>query len=546
MMDTFDQLGLGQALLDTVKSQGYSEPSPIQAKAIPVVLKGRDILATAETGTGKTASFVLPLLQRLSEKEDTEGKKAKIKVLVLVPTRELAIQVTKSIQTYGSNLPFKSLAVFGGVRIQNQIREIKKGLDLVVATPGRLIDLHRQRAIKLSKVETLVLDEADRMLDMGFLPDIEKILGKLPKERQTLLFSATLMKGVRELAYEILNDAETIDIAHNQAVGTVVQKFFQVNHKQRERALIHLIQSNKLEQVLIFTRTKYGADDLVFALKKAKLKAEGIHGDKTQHQRARSLSAFKNGKFDILVATDIASRGLDIEKLPVVVNYDFPHVLEDYIHRIGRTGRAGEEGLAISFISAREKRKLKDLEKLLKEKCDVEFIPGFETEQQGRGNRNNRKAKPSRYERESSRNSKGKDTRFREEKLEKNKDKPYSKNKFKKDNNEDNSRSKKQKKPPFKRNDVEPEREEKSFSKRKYSDRRKAQDKPKRSYSESDDKGYKKKNVENKRGSFAKSKSKGRSSELKHDGNEKGYRENRGPKKDSRRTTRKDRPRSRN
>ncbi len=372
----FQRLGLSAELLSAVKNQGYTEPTPIQLQAIPVIIQGRDIIAAAQTGTGKTAGFTLPLLHRLSQSTPAQKR---VRALIVTPTRELAAQVHESVQTYGKYLPFKANVVFGGVKINPQIGRLRQGSDIIIATPGRLLDLVNQRAINLNFVEILVLDEADRMLDMGFIHDIKRIIKLLPKQRQNLLFSATFSDEIKTLANKLLVNPECIEVARRNTTAEGVTQIIHHVDKSRKRELLsYLIGSKNWTQVLVFTRTKHGANRLVSQLENDGLKAAAIHGNKSQGARTRALADFKNGKVRILVATDIAARGLDIEKLPHVVNFDLPNVPEDYIHRIGRTGRASQEGLATSLVCIDEKDLLRDIERLLKRKIPAEVLPGYE------------------------------------------------------------------------------------------------------------------------------------------------------------------------
>jgi len=373
----FNELGLIEPITRAVRDKGYDKPSPIQAKAIPVVLDGRDLMASAQTGTGKTAAFVLPLLQRLAEGRRPAPKK--IRALVVTPTRELAAQIQANIVEYGANLRVSNLVVFGGVNIRPQIRGLQRGVDILVATPGRLLDLHGQRALHLDAVEVLVLDEADRMLDMGFIHDIRKIQALLPKQKQSLLFSATFSSEIRQLAKTMLHQPVEVDVApRNTAVETVRQRILPVDKSRKADLLKHLIKDNGWHQVLVFSRTKHGADKLVKILAKADIRAVAIHGNKSQANRTRALADFKAGRVDVMVATDIAARGIDIVELPHVVNFDLPHVPEDYVHRIGRTGRAGAAGEAVSLVSADEQKQLRDIERLIRASLPREEIAGFE------------------------------------------------------------------------------------------------------------------------------------------------------------------------
>ncbi len=372
----FKELALCEDLLDQLKIQGYTEPTDIQRLAIPVVLKGRDILARAQTGTGKTAAFTLPILQKLS----TEGRRSgnAPRVLVLTPTRELAAQVGESVETYGKKMTLSSTVIFGGVGINPQIKRLKQGIDIVVGTPGRLLDLQNQRALDLSKIEILVLDEADRMLDMGFIHDIRKIIRLVPKQRQTLFFSATYSREIKALADRILYQPESVEVAaQNSAAETVTQAVYYVEKTKKKDLLAHLILDGDWSQVLVFTKTKHGANKLAKQLDKEGITTAAIHGNKSQAARTRALKAFKDYDVQVLVATDIAARGIDIDQLPHVVNYELPNVPEDYVHRIGRTGRAGSSGESVSLISGDETRLLRAIERLLKNKIPVKELKGF-------------------------------------------------------------------------------------------------------------------------------------------------------------------------
>lgn len=374
----FKDLGLSAELLRAVQAHGYSEATPIQRQAIPMVLTGKDVLAGAQTGTGKTAGFTLPILQRLQE-SDLTGKLPR--VLILTPTRELAAQVQQSVLDYGRHLPFRSLTIFGGVSINPQKAKLRKGVDIIVATPGRLLDHMQQHTVDLSAVEMLVLDEADRMLDMGFIRDMRKIFAGLPKARQTLLFSATFNKEIRFLANDLLKDPVEVHVSpRNTTAERVSQIVYPVDKHRKRELLSHRIGAGNWQQVLVFTRTKHGANRLAEQLSKDGLKSVAIHGDKSQGARTRALAEFKAGKVRVMVATDIAARGLDIEKLPHVVNYELPNVPEDYVHRIGRTARAGQDGHAISLVSAEEQKLLHDIEKLLKAEIEKEIVAGYEPE----------------------------------------------------------------------------------------------------------------------------------------------------------------------
>ena len=377
---SFETLGLSAELLRAVSEQGYTEPTPVQSKAIPAILEGKDVMAGAQTGTGKTAGFTLPLLQRLSENPNTSARRP-IRALVLTPTRELAAQVGESIEIYGRHLPLRSTVIFGGVKINPQKDKLRRGVDILVATPGRLLDHISQRTVDLSQVEILVLDEADRMLDMGFVNDIRKLLALMPANgvRQNLLFSATFSREIKQLADRLLDHPELIEVARCK---TTAERIAQVVHpvdKRRKRELLsHMIGSNNWRQVLVFTRTKHGANRLAQQLVRDGLSATAIHGNKTQGARTRALAEFKSGAVRVLVATDIAARGLDIDQLPHVVNFELPNVSEDYVHRIGRTGRAGMEGEAVSLVCVDEHKMLRDIEKLLQRKIPSVTLEGYE------------------------------------------------------------------------------------------------------------------------------------------------------------------------
>jgi ATP-dependent RNA helicase RhlE len=376
---SFDSLGLSDALLKAVADQGYTIPTPIQVKAIPPILAGKDIMAGAQTGTGKTAGFSLPLLQRLAESADLKIKPKKVRALILVPTRELAAQVYESIATYGKYLPLQAQAIVGGASIFVQTRQLRHGCDIVVATPGRLMDHLSQKNITLSNIEILVLDEADRMLDMGFLPDIRRILAYLPKQKQTLMFSATMPGAIKTLAATILHHPVEVEIAKQNATADLVSEcVYGISKDYKRELLSYLIGSNNWKQVLVFVRTKHGADRLQKQLIKDGISSAALHGDKTQGARNKALEYFKTGKVAVLVATDIAARGLDIEELPHVVNYDLPQVAEDYIHRIGRTGRAGLCGAALSLVCPEEAYLLEAIEKLLKRQIPRVSDTGYE------------------------------------------------------------------------------------------------------------------------------------------------------------------------
>jgi len=376
----FTSLGLSDPLLRAIADAGYSTPSPIQAQAIPAVLEGNDVLAAAQTGTGKTAGFTLPILHRLSQK--TYSKNRPIRALILTPTRELAAQIGESVNKYGTHLHprLRSEIVFGGVKINPQISRLKGGVDILVATPGRLLDLINQHVVKLNQVETLILDEADRMLDMGFIRDIRKIIGFLPKKRQNLLFSATFSADIRKLTTGLLVNPIKIEVAaRNTAAELVDQVAYLVDKTDKTKLLCHLIKEHDWRQVLVFTTTKHGANRLTEKLNKVNINAAAIHGNKSQGARTKALAGFKANQLRVLVATDVAARGIDINLLPHVVNFELPRVPEDYVHRIGRTGRAGEEGEAISLVSHDEYKALLLVEKLIGKEIKREQIPGFET-----------------------------------------------------------------------------------------------------------------------------------------------------------------------
>lgn len=375
----FADLGLSQPLLDAIELQGYSEPSPIQAKAIPHVIEGRDVMAAAQTGTGKTAGFTLPILHRLSSTPKPAGKGNQARVLVLTPTRELAAQVAASVETYGQNLKIKTAVVFGGVKINPQMQKLRGGVDVLVATPGRLLDLHNQNAIQFDQLEVLVLDEADRMLDMGFIHDIRRIIKLMPKKRQNLLFSATFSDDIRQLAKTIVHQPVEVSVSPpNSTVDTVKQSLVAVEKADKTRVLTRLIVENDWFQVLVFSRTKHGANRLAKQLVAKNVEASAIHGNKSQGARTKALAEFKAGKVRVLVATDIAARGIDIDQLPHVVNFDLPQVAEDYVHRIGRTGRAGATGEAISLVSHDEHKLLVSIERLIKKQIPREHLEGYQ------------------------------------------------------------------------------------------------------------------------------------------------------------------------
>ncbi len=377
---SFSKLGLRAELLLAVREQGYTEPTPIQAQAIPAVLAGRDVLGGAQTGTGKTAGFTLPLLQKLSDQARNPNGRAPIRALILVPTRELAAQVQASVHTYGKHLPgIRSLSVYGGVGFHPQVQALKRGIDVLVATPGRLLDHVGQRSVDLSRIQILVLDEADRMLDMGFLPDIRKVLAQLPRQRQNLLFSATFSDEIKKLADGFMHEPLLIEVASRNATAELIdQRMHPVDRERKKDLLAHLITAGRWEQVLVFTRTKHGANNLAEKLVKSGIHSDAIHGNKSQPARTRALAAFKAGKIKVLVATDIAARGLDIDELPHVVNFELPHVANDYVHRIGRTGRAGSHGEAVSLVCVDELGLLRDIERLTRREIRKEVVAGFE------------------------------------------------------------------------------------------------------------------------------------------------------------------------
>jgi len=427
----FTSLGLSPLLLKAVANKGYDKPSPIQEQAIPAVIKGHDVMAAAQTGTGKTAGFTLPIINNL-----LKGKKAgpnQARVLILTPTRELAAQVHQSVVDYGRYADIKSTVVFGGVKINPQMMKLRRGVDVLVATPGRLLDLHNQRAVRFDTLEVLVLDEADRMLDMGFIHDIKKIIALLPKKRQTLMFSATFSQDIRKLAKSLVADPVEISVTpRNTTVEAIIQRVYPVDKKQKSRLLSFLIKENNWSQVLVFCKTKHGSNKLTKYLESRGIVSTAIHGNKSQAARTKALADFKANKVQVMVATDIAARGIDINLLPHVVNFDLPHVSEDYVHRIGRTGRAGSNGEAVSLVSADEAKLLQDIERLIKKKIPRTLIDGFEPDhdvpdaplntkplkapkpkkkQPNSGNRNRRqgqgqgKGQPSRGRKPNSRNS---------------------------------------------------------------------------------------------------------------------------------------------
>ncbi len=379
----FDELGLAPELLRAVSEEGYTDPTPIQAQAIPIVLAGKDLMGGAQTGTGKTAAFTLPLLQRILPFASPSPSPARhpVRILMLAPTRELAIQVYESVKTYSKYIPIRSLCAYGGVDIKPQIAEIRLGVEVLVATPGRLLDLVEQKCLNFGSVQALVLDEADRMLDMGFVPDVTRIINLLPQQRQSLLFSATFSEEIKKLADKMLKSPVLIEVARrNTVVETITHRVHPVAAEAKKALLVKLLRSSEYNQVLVFTRTKIETNKLARELQRAGIAADSIHGDKTQLERLKALEAFKDGSVLVLVATDVAARGLDIDDLPHVINFELPHTPEDYIHRIGRTGRAGKQGTAISLVSAHEVQYLVDIEKLIKIQVEQVIVPGFDPE----------------------------------------------------------------------------------------------------------------------------------------------------------------------
>ena len=377
---SFTNLGLSKPILKAIEDQGYTSPSPIQAQAIPLVLDGRDVLAGAQTGTGKTAGFTLPILELMMHRS-LKRQKLKARALILTPTRELAAQVHQNVVDYSKYLAFTSAVVFGGVGINPQKAKLKNGVDVLVATPGRLLDLIGQKALDLSNVEFFVLDEADRMLDMGFIHDIKKVLAMLPNDKQSLLFSATFSASIKKLADTLLDNPTLIEVAkRNTSAQTISQKVHFVDKGRKKELLVHLIKRDNWHQVLVFTRTKHGANKLTQHLEFEGIKAAAIHGNKSQGARTRALADFKANQIQVLVATDIAARGIDIDQLPHVINFELPNVPEDYVHRIGRTGRAGNEGVALSLVCVDEHEFLNDIEKLIKKDIEKEIIPGYEVD----------------------------------------------------------------------------------------------------------------------------------------------------------------------
>jgi len=404
---SFEKLGLSKPLLKAIQEQGYTKPTPIQAQAIPVILQRKDILAGAQTGTGKTAGFTLPLLELLSRAKPTKVKH-QTRALILTPTRELAAQVGESVELYGKHLPFKSTVIFGGVKINPQITKLRKGVDIIIATPGRLLDHMSQKTVDLRHIDFLILDEADRMLDMGFINDIKKVLAVMPKDKQTLLFSATYSNEIKKLSNTLLKSPTLIEVARqNTASESVAQAVYHVDKVRKRELLTHLINEGKWSQVLVFTRTKHGANRLTGQLDKDGITAVAIHGNKSQNARTKALADFKKGDVRVLVATDIAARGIDIDQLPHVVNYELPNVSEDYVHRIGRTGRAGNKGEAISLVCVDEHEFLENIEKLIKKDIPKVWLKGFKPDPsikaepvkmggggRGRGNGGNSRNRP--------------------------------------------------------------------------------------------------------------------------------------------------------
>jgi ATP-dependent RNA helicase RhlE len=377
---TFENLGLSADLLATVAREGYTEPTPVQSAAIPLIMAGRDVLAAAQTGTGKTAAFVLPILENLRHHANAGFSPARhpVRVLILTPTRELAVQIYESVKTYGRGVPLRSTVVYGGTRIDPEIKILWNGVEILVATPGRLMDHMGQRSVNLSQVEILVLDEADRMLDMGFIPDVRKIVASIPAKRQTLLFSATFSDEIRRMAGEFLTNPETVEVAaRNSIADNLTQVLYPVDAERKADLLLHLIKRDQMEQVLVFTRSKLGASRLASYLDRRGVSTSAIHGDRSQPERTRALAAFKGRFVKVLVATDVASRGLDIEDLPYVVNFELPHDPQDYIHRIGRTGRAGASGTAISLVSPDEVEDLRGVQRLLRKAIPYAVVEEF-------------------------------------------------------------------------------------------------------------------------------------------------------------------------
>ncbi|MBG49613.1 MAG: DEAD/DEAH box helicase [Pseudozobellia sp.] len=368
----FEELGLSQPILKALRSEGYSEPTPIQQKSIPILLKGKDLLGVAQTGTGKTAAFGIPILERLLQTSKEQSGKKRVRALIVTPTRELALQIAESLSAYGRFTPISNTVIFGGVKQGQQVKALQKGIDILVATPGRLLDLMGQGFINLNDLEIVVLDEADQMLDMGFVHDVKKIIAALPPQRQSLFFSATMPQAIVELSQKLLGDFERVTIKPQQATAErVEQGIYFVSKRNKARLLIHLLREKEQDSVLVFSRTKHGANKIVTKLEKADIRASAIHGNKSQTARQKALGSFKDGKLKVLVATDIAARGIDVEELSLVINYDLPNVPETYVHRIGRTGRAQASGTALSFCDKDERPYLKDIEKLIKQQVPV-------------------------------------------------------------------------------------------------------------------------------------------------------------------------------
>jgi ATP-dependent RNA helicase RhlE len=380
-LSSFTDLGLAEPLLRAVADQGYTEPTPIQVQAIPVVLAGRDVMGGAQTGTGKTAGFTLPILHRLLPHANTSTSPARhpIRALMLAPTRELAVQVEESVQTYAKHTGLRATCIYGGVNMDPQIATLRGGVEIVVATPGRLLDHVQQRTINLSQVEFFVLDEADRMLDMGFIPDVKRIISLIPNKRQSLMFSATFPEDIKKLADSFLRDPVLVQVARRNAMAeSVTHVVYPVAREKKRELLVHVVKSREMRQALVFTATRLGCNRLAYQLNKDGVHAAAIHGDKTQTERTEALDAFKAGRVGILVATDVAARGLDIEELPFVINFELPNTPEDYVHRVGRTGRAGHTGEAISLVCPEEHERLADIEKVIKTKIRRELIENFE------------------------------------------------------------------------------------------------------------------------------------------------------------------------
>ena len=368
----FDELNIIAPILNALESENYIEPTPIQAKAIPIILSHYDILGSAQTGTGKTAAFAIPILQHLYVQRQNQHRSRKIHALVITPTRELAIQIGESFTTYGRNTGIRNTVIFGGVNQSTQTQALRKGVDILVATPGRLLDLMDQGYIRLNDIEYFVLDEADRMLDMGFINDIRKIIAKLPTRRQSMFFSATMPQNIVELSRKILKNPKKVDVSPISSTAEIIKQYvYYTNRTDKKDLLLHILEDQKITQVLLFSRTKHGSDRIARDLKKNNISSAAIHGDKSQNQRQKALAQFKEGKIRILVATDIAARGIDIDKLKHVINYDIPNIAETYVHRIGRSGRAGEEGTAISLCEPEENAFIKEIEKLIQQKINI-------------------------------------------------------------------------------------------------------------------------------------------------------------------------------